>query len=83
VWLLLFFKVLFLPKYIKMMFFYFLKIIFETSASKQSKTHKKLFFNKNKFEFLRNAVCTAFSNGVKEKKNIVLPKVFEIKKRGV
>jgi len=62
------------------MFFYFLKIIFETSASKQSKTHKKLFFNKNKFEFLRNAVCTAFSNGVKEKKNIVLPKVFEIKK---
>jgi hypothetical protein len=29
-------------------FFYFLKIIFEISASKQSKIYKKLFFNKNK-----------------------------------
>jgi len=29
-------------------FFYFLKIIFEISASKQSKIYKKLFFSKNK-----------------------------------
>jgi len=32
VWLRLFFKVLFIPKCIKMIFFYFLKIIFEISA---------------------------------------------------
>jgi len=35
-WLL--FKMFFMPKCIKMIFFYFLKIIFEISASKQSKT---------------------------------------------
>jgi len=40
VWLLL----LFVPKYIKMMFFYFLKIIFEISTSKRSKTYKKNIF---------------------------------------
>jgi hypothetical protein len=36
--LLLFFKVLFIPKCIKMIFFYFLKIMFDISTSKQSKT---------------------------------------------
>jgi hypothetical protein len=41
----LFFKIFFMPKYIKMRFFYFLKIIFKISASK---TYKKLIFNKNK-----------------------------------
>ena len=41
VWLWLFFKVFFVLKCIKMMFFFiFLKIIFEISASKQSKTKK-------------------------------------------
>jgi hypothetical protein len=29
-----------------MMFFYFLKIIFEISISKRCKTHKKIIFNK-------------------------------------
>ena len=83
VWLRLLFKVLFVLKCIKMIFFYFLKIIFKISASKRFKTHKKKFFNKKIIEFLRNAVCTAFPNRVKERKNIVLPKVFEIKERGV
>ena len=41
VWLWLLFKIFFVPKYIKMMFFYFFKIIFEISASKRSKTYKK------------------------------------------
>jgi hypothetical protein len=44
---------------------------------------KKIFFNKNNFEVLGNAICTAFPNGVKKRKNIVLPKIFEIKERGV
>jgi hypothetical protein len=39
VWLRLFFKVFFMPKCIKIIFFYLLKIIFEISASKQSKTY--------------------------------------------
>jgi hypothetical protein len=33
-----------MSKYIKMIFFMFLKIIFEISASKQSKTYKKINF---------------------------------------
>jgi hypothetical protein len=37
VWLWLFFKVFFMPKCIKMMFFYFLKIIFEISQLKKFK----------------------------------------------
>jgi TRAP-type mannitol/chloroaromatic compound transport system permease small subunit len=41
VWLQLLFKVFFVPECIKMMFFYFKKIIFMTSTLKQSKTHKK------------------------------------------
>jgi len=44
VWLQLLFKVFFVPKCIKMMFFYFLKIIFEISASKRSKTYQKFNF---------------------------------------
>jgi hypothetical protein len=56
VWLRLFFKVLFMLKCIKMMFFYFLKIIFKISTSKRSKTYKK------KIKFLWNAFCTAFPN---------------------
>jgi len=49
-WLWLFFQVFFISKYIKMIyFFYFLKIIFEISTSKRSKTYKKnLFLAKNK-----------------------------------
>jgi hypothetical protein len=41
VWLQVFFKVFFVLKCIKIMFFYFKKIIFEISALKQSKTYKK------------------------------------------
>jgi hypothetical protein len=53
VWLRLLFKVLFMPKCIKMMFFHFLKIIFEISVSKRSKTYKKInFFAKKKLNFL-------------------------------
>jgi hypothetical protein len=44
VWLWLLFKVFFVLKYIKMIFFYFKKIILEISASKQSKTYEKIFF---------------------------------------
>ena len=43
-WLWWFFKVIFILKCIKMMFFYFLKFIFEISTSKRSKTKKKLIF---------------------------------------
>jgi ABC-type spermidine/putrescine transport system permease subunit I len=75
---------IFIPKCIKIIFFfYFLKIIFKISASKRFKTYKKIFFNKNNFEVLGNTICTAFPNRVKKRKNIVLPKVFEIKERGV
>jgi len=44
VWLLLFFKIFFVSKYIKIMFFYFKKFIFKISVSKRSKTHKKINF---------------------------------------
>jgi len=37
----LFFKVFFVLKYIKMIFFLFFKNYFEINTSKQSKTHKK------------------------------------------
>jgi len=41
----LFLKVFFIPKCIKIIFFYFFKIIFEISASKYFKIYKtKLFF---------------------------------------
>jgi len=49
----LFFKVLFVPKCIKMIFFHFLKIIFEIRTLKQSKTYKKnLILTKKKLSFL-------------------------------
>jgi hypothetical protein len=41
VWLRLLFKVFFMLKSIKMIFFYFLKIIFEINVLKRSKTQKK------------------------------------------
>jgi hypothetical protein len=44
-WLWWFFKVIFILKCIKMIFFYFLKFIFEISTSKRSKT-KKIKINK-------------------------------------
>jgi len=40
VWLRLLFKYLFVLKYMPMMFFYFLKIIFDISTSKRSKKYK-------------------------------------------
>jgi hypothetical protein len=41
------FKVFFMPKCIKMIFFYFLKIIFEINTLKRFKIYKKLiFYNK-------------------------------------
>ena len=40
------FKVFFMLKCIKMMYFYFLKIIFKINISKQFKKYKKLIFNK-------------------------------------
>jgi len=49
IWLRLLFKVLFVSKCIKIMFFYFLKSIFKISASKRSKTKKKKKINKKKF----------------------------------
>jgi len=49
VWLQLVFKVLFVLKYIKIMFFFhFLKIIFEINESKRSKTYKKKLIFKEK-----------------------------------
>jgi hypothetical protein len=45
VWWRLLFKVFFMPKYIKMMFF-FKKIIFKSSVSKRYKTYKKINFLK-------------------------------------
>jgi len=46
-----FLKCFFVLKYIKMMFFYFFKIIFEINASKRSKTYQKnlIFSQKNEF----------------------------------
>jgi hypothetical protein len=45
----LFFKIYFILKYIKMIFFYFLIIIFNIYISKRFKIYiKKIFFNKNK-----------------------------------
>jgi hypothetical protein len=38
----LFFKIFFILKYIKIIFFYLLKIIFEISEFKQFKIHKKI-----------------------------------------
>ena len=49
VWLWLFFKVFFIQKYIKMIFFLFLKIIFKINVSKWSENIKKIIFNKNNF----------------------------------
>jgi hypothetical protein len=48
VWLLLFFKVIFIWKCIKIKFFYFLKIIFDISTWKWSENIKKKFKQKNK-----------------------------------
>jgi hypothetical protein len=57
-WLQLFFKVFFCAEmYQYDIFFIFLKIIFEISASKRSKTYKKI-------KFLKNTICTAFSYSV-------------------
>ena len=50
-------------KYMLMMFFYFLKIIFDISTSKQFKTYKPYqILTKKNFEFYENAVSTAFPN---------------------
>ena len=55
VWLWLFFKVLFMPKCIKMIFFFiFLQIIFKISILKQSKKYKK------KLIFLKTRVLPHF-----------------------
>jgi len=44
-----------MPKYIKMIFFYFLKINFEISTSKRLKTYKKInFFGKKEKKTLKN-----------------------------
>ena len=48
-------------KYIKIIFFYFFKIIFEISTSKQSKTYNFfLIFSKNNFKFLKNTGLPVF-----------------------
>jgi len=44
-----------------MIFFYFLKIIFEISALKRSKTYKKLIFNKKNLNFLKHGSAGVFS----------------------
>jgi hypothetical protein len=73
-WLLLFFKVFFVPKCIKMMFFYYFKNYFWDQRIKTiQNTQKKLYI----LEFLRNAVCTAFPNGVDTLQDLtVLPTEF-------
>jgi hypothetical protein len=43
--------VIFVLKHIKIIFFLFLKIIFEISTSKQSKTYKKIILNKTNLKF--------------------------------
>ena len=65
---------IFVPKCIKIIFFNFLKIIFEISISNDPKhIYKKLIFNKKNFKFFKNTGCPAFLNGltcrVKNKKN--------------
>jgi len=52
-------------KYIKIIFFYFFKIIFEISTSKRSKIYKFfLIFSKNNFKFFKNTGCSAFPNRI-------------------
>jgi len=63
IWLWLLFKVLFMLKYIKIIFFYFLKIIFEISTSKRFKTHKKLIFS-NFFLILEEHDLHRFRNRI-------------------
>jgi len=43
--------VIFVLKHIKIIFFLFLKIIFEISTSKQFKTYKKIILNKKNLKF--------------------------------
>jgi hypothetical protein len=47
-----------------MMFFYFLKIIFDISTSKRSKTYKPylILVKKKNFKFFGNAAAAAFPN---------------------
>jgi len=61
VWLWLLFKVLFTWKCIKIIYFYFLKIIFDINASKWSKRTKKILIwskekNKIKIQFFLKAL---------------------------
>jgi hypothetical protein len=52
-----------MSKYMLMMFFHFLKIIFDISTSKRSKTYKSYqILVKKKFKFFRNAAAAEFSN---------------------
>jgi len=48
-----------------MIFFYFLKIIFDISTSKRFKTYKpySILAKKKKFKFFGNAAAAAFPNG--------------------
>ena len=45
-------SIFFVQKYIKIKFFYFLKIIFDINISKQSENIKKKFILKKKLKFL-------------------------------
>jgi hypothetical protein len=40
-----------------MIFFYFLKIIFEMNVLKGLKKHKKIILKKNKFKYLIKIIC--------------------------
>jgi len=62
------------------MFFYFLKIIFDISASKQSKNTKKiLILSKKKFKYSGNVGWTAFPNGPWECSKSCILKCFSLK----
>ena len=62
VWLRLFFKVIFIWKCIKIIYFYFLKIIFNISASKWSKTLKNINLEQRKKLKLLNFFQKRFWN---------------------
>jgi len=59
-----------------MIFFYFLKIIFDISTSKQFKTYKSYsILVKKKFKIFKNAAATAFLNIVQHR---CVPDVHEL-----
>jgi hypothetical protein len=77
-WIVVAFQIFFVLKYIKMMFLYLLKIIFDINTSKRFKKYKKKKFSKKKilrtrFVPLRNCLgtrCKPRSQNMQKKKII-------------